>query len=83
MPSDSVIKYTPYVLSKNKITENLSWTTEYPRVVYCEAVSTNSAIGTRLIEVATIPGDIADDYQKEIIRQINDKSIKVVAVPNR
>ena len=83
MPSDNVIKYTPYVLSKNKITENLSWTTEYPRVVYCEAVSSNSAIGTRLIEVATIPGDIADDYQKEIIRQINDKSIKVVAVPNR
>lgn len=83
LPSESVLKYAPYILSKNILTEKLSWTAMYPRSVYCEAISSNENIGTRLVEIGSVPGDLANAYQTELIRQIKDDSIKVVAVPNR
>ena len=86
MPTDNVIKYVDNVVKCMPHFTNPEmspWNMEYPRVVYCTAISSNPNIGTRTVEIATVPGDIADKYHAELIRQINDPSVKVVAVPNR
>lgn len=84
MPTETTIKYVGNIVKcmpQFTNPEMSPWNMEYPRLVYCVASSNNQNIGTRTVEIATVPGNVTDRYYGELIRQINDQSIKVVAVP--